>query len=151
LSIGEVADRAEMSTSRIRYYEGRGVLPEPERASGQRRYTDAVLCRLAIIEAAQRVGSTLDEIRDLLGSRDDPAHQRLRQPAMLKLPGPDDLIGRARAVRRVLKMCSRCDCESIDVCHMFDERVLPVHQDSTSPAARSARRRVAPTLDFNLD
>jgi predicted site-specific integrase-resolvase len=57
LSIGEVAERAGMSTSRIRYYEGRGVLPEPERAAGKRRYTEDVFRRLAIIDASQRVGS----------------------------------------------------------------------------------------------
>ncbi len=124
LAIGEVAERAGMSASRIRYYEARGLLPEPERAAGKRRYAEDVFRRLAIIDAAQRVGFTLEEIRDLLGSRDQPAHERLRQLALLKLPELDDLIARATSVRRVLKMCSRCDCDSIDVCRMFDDRVL---------------------------
>lgn len=125
LAIGEVAARARMSASRIRYYETRGVLPEPERASGRRRYTEEVLRRLAIIEAAQRVGFTLDEIRDLLGARDEVAHERLRQLALLKLPELDDLIERASSVRRLLKICSSCNCESIHECRMFDDRVLP--------------------------
>jgi hypothetical protein len=43
--------------------------------------------------------------------------------------------------RRVLKMCSKCDCESIDVCRMFDERVLPLRQDTAATATRRARRR----------
>jgi MerR family redox-sensitive transcriptional activator SoxR len=124
LAIGEVAQRAGMSTSRIRYYENRGLVPEPDREAGQRRYSEDVFRRLAIIDAAQRVGFTLEQIRDLLGSRDQPAHERLRQLALLKLPELDELIARATSVRRVLKMCSRCDCESIDVCRMFDDRVL---------------------------
>jgi MerR family redox-sensitive transcriptional activator SoxR len=124
LAIGEVARRAGMSTSRIRYYEARGLLPVPERSAGKRRYTEVVFRRLAIIDAAQRVGFTLEEILDLLGARDQPAHERLRQLAVLKLPELDDLIARARSVRRVLKICSTCNCESIDVCRMFDERVL---------------------------
>ena len=136
MAIGEVAGRTGMSASRIRYYEARGVLPEPERAAGKRRYTHEVLRRLAIIEAAQRVGFSLDEIRDLLGSRDEPAHERLRQLAMLKLPALDDLIERASAVRRVLTICSNCDCESIDVCRMFDDRVLPLHERRFVPGAR---------------
>ena len=140
LAIGEVAERAEMNTSRIRYYEKRGLLPEPERAAGKRRYGEDVFRRLAIIDAAQRVGFTLEEIRDLLGSRDQPAHERLRQLALLKLPELDDLIARATSVRRVLKMCSRCDCESIDVCRMFDDRVLPI-RDYTIAASATARRR----------
>ena len=140
LAIGEVARRAGMSASRIRYYEARGLLPEPERAAGKRRYTEDVFRRLAIIDAAQRVGFTLEEIRYLLGSRDQPAHERLRQLAMLKLPELDELIARATSVRRVLKMCSRCDCESIDVCRMFDDRVLPLRQDTAATATRRARR-----------
>jgi len=142
MPIGDVAERAGMSTSRIRYYEARGLLPEPERAAGKRRYTEEVFRRLAIIDAAQRVGFTLAEIRDLLGSRDEPAHERLRQLAMLKLPELDDLIARATSVRRVLKMCSRCSCESIDVCYMFDDRVLPLREHTTATARGRTGSRV---------
>ncbi len=38
LAIGDVAERSGMSASRIRYYEARGLLPQPERVSGKRRY-----------------------------------------------------------------------------------------------------------------
>jgi len=145
LAIGEVAERAGMTASRIRYYEMRGLIPEPERAAGKRRYTDDVFRRLAIIDAAQRVGFALDEIRDLLGSRDQPAHERLRQLATLKLPELDDLIARATSVRRVLKMCSSCDCESIDVCRMFDDRVLPLREHVVATATRRANSRAAAT------
>ncbi len=120
LAIGEVAQRAGMTASRIRYYEARGLLPPPGRVSGKRRYGSDVLRRLAIIDAAQRVGFGLDDIRDLLGSRDELAHERLRQLALAKLPELDQLIDRATSVRRLLEMCSECDCESIDVCRMFD-------------------------------
>src|SRR6202007_2416114 len=99
LAIGEVAARAGMSASRIRFYEARGLLPEAERMAGKRRYTDDVFRRLAIIDAAQRVGFTLEEVRDLLGSRDGLAHERLRQLALLKLPELDDLIAWATSVR----------------------------------------------------
>ena len=141
LAIGEVAARAGMSASRIRFYEARGLLPEPERMAGKRRYTDDVFRRLAIIDAAQRVGFTLEEVRDLLGSRDELAHERLRQLALLKLPELDDLIARATSVRRVLKICSRCSCESIDVCRMFDDRILPLRGYPAAAATRPARRR----------
>jgi DNA-binding transcriptional MerR regulator len=121
-----------MSTSRIRYYEARGLIPEPERAAGKRRYGEDVFRRLAVIDAAQCVGFTLEEISDLLGSRGEPAHERLRQLALSKLPELYELIAHATSVRRVLKMCSRCDCESIDVCRMFDDRVLPLRTHATS-------------------
>lgn len=126
LAIGEVAERAGMSASRIRYYEARGLLPQPERVAGKRRYGEDVFRRLGIIDAAQRVGFSLGEIRELLGSRDQPAHERLRQLALLKIPELDELIARATSVRRLLSICSQCDCESIDACRMFDDRVLPL-------------------------
>ncbi len=124
LPIGEVAELAGMSPSRIRYYEARGLLAEPERVAGRRRYGEDVVRRLTIIDAAQRVGFTLEEIRQLLGSREEPAHERLRQLALMKLPELDELIARAQSVRRLLRICSTCDCESIEACQMFDERLL---------------------------
>lgn len=141
LAIGEVATQAGMSTSRIRYYESRGLLPVPERASGKRRYEADVLRRLAIIDAAQRVGFTLEEIRDLVGARDELAHERLRELAMQKLPELDDLVARATSVRRVLTICSKCSCESIDVCRMFDERVLPLREHTAEVHSSRGRRR----------
>jgi DNA-binding transcriptional MerR regulator len=143
LAIGEVAARAGMSASRIRYYEARGLLPEPERRAGKRRYPEEVFRRLAIIDAAQRVGFSFEEIRDLLGSRDELAHERLRQLALAKLPELDDLIARASSVRRVLRMCSRCSCESIDVCRMFDDRVLRFRESIAAAAPRRSTSGVA--------
>jgi hypothetical protein len=56
------------------------------------------------------------------------------------LPELEDLIARATSVRRVLKICSRCDCESIDVCRIFDERVLPLRESNAASATRGRRR-----------
>jgi len=55
--IGDVAARAGIATSRIRYYEEIGLLPAPERISGKRRYDDTVLRRLSVIDVAQRAAS----------------------------------------------------------------------------------------------
>jgi MerR family transcriptional regulator, redox-sensitive transcriptional activator SoxR len=137
LAIGEVARRAGMNASRIRFYETCGVLPQPERLAGRRRYLPDVLRRLAIIDAAQRMGFTLDDIRELLGPREGLAHERLRRLALLKIPELDALIERATSVRRLLEMCSTCDCESIDACGLFDDRVLPLE----GPRALPVRQR----------
>jgi MerR family redox-sensitive transcriptional activator SoxR len=130
LTIGQVARQTGMSTSRIRYYESRDVLPPPARISGMRRYSPDVVRRLAIIDVAQRVGFTLEEIRELLASDHGPAHQRLRHLAARKLPEIDSLIQRAGTVRRWLEMTSACECESLDVCSLFDDRVLGVGEPS---------------------
>ena len=122
LTIGEVAIRAGMTTSRLRYYERRGLINEPSRQAGRRRYHPRALRRLGIIDAAQRVGFSLDEIKDLLGSRDGPAHERLRRLALRKLPEIDELIDRASTVQALLRYCGDCECSSIDNCKLLDER-----------------------------
>ena len=128
LTIGQVAERAGLNTSHIRYYERVGVLPEPERVVGQRRYREEVLHRLSIVDVAQRAGLTLDEIAPLTGpgshSADAGAH--IRQLADEKLPQIDALIARAHAVKRWLQVARSCDCESVDVCGLFvDPTPLP--------------------------
>ncbi|HEX2564925.1 MAG TPA: redox-sensitive transcriptional activator SoxR, partial [Acidimicrobiales bacterium] len=71
LSIGEVADRAAVATSALRFYEREGLITATRSPGGQRRFHRDVLRRIAFIRAAQRVGLTLDEIRDALTSLPD--------------------------------------------------------------------------------
>ena len=126
LSIGEVAARAGLRTSHIRYYERVGVLPAPQRLNGQRRYREEVLHRLAIIDVAQRAGFTLEEIHELTGppAYGDDAGQHLRELAERKLPDIAALIQRAEAVERWLKLAATCDCATVDVCCLFVDPTL---------------------------
>jgi MerR family redox-sensitive transcriptional activator SoxR len=128
MTIGQVADRAGLNTSHIRFYERVGVLPAPERVSGQRRYRDEVLHRLSIIDVAQRAGLTLDEIAPLTGpgNRSADAARHIRALADEKLPHIDALIARAKAVKHWLQVAQSCDCSSVDVCGLFvDPTLLP--------------------------
>jgi MerR family redox-sensitive transcriptional activator SoxR len=126
LTIGQVAQRAGIRVSHIRYYEEVGVLPEAERVSGQRRYREDVLHRLSLIDVAQRAGLSLDEIRQLTGpdNRGADASVRIRELAERKLPDIDALIERAQAVRHWLEVARHCDCSSLDVCGLFVDPTL---------------------------
>src|SRR3712207_1075371 len=121
MRIGDVARRAGVRVSLIRYYEEIGLLPEPARISGQRRYDETVLRRLAVIDVAQRAGLTLDEIRELVEHGNDPMSTRLRELAERRLPELDALIERAQRVRIWLQAASGCTCERIDDCALFDD------------------------------
>jgi DNA-binding transcriptional MerR regulator len=68
LSIGQVAARAGVATSAIRYYERRGLLRPDARQSGQRRYQTATLRRLVFIQMLQDAGLALDEIDEILSA-----------------------------------------------------------------------------------
>ena len=71
MRIGEIANRAGVATSAIRFYEESGLIPKPERtASGYRDYTAAIIDRLTFIQAGQAVGLTLGELRNVLAIRD---------------------------------------------------------------------------------
>jgi DNA-binding transcriptional MerR regulator len=121
LSIGRVAERTGVSASAIRFYEREGILPEPERVGGQRRYDEAVIRRLRTIAAAKRAGFSLDEVRALLTSvdRGAPAHEQLRALATRKLPEVAALIERAEAMRDWLTLASGCECQAIEDCALF--------------------------------
>jgi MerR family transcriptional regulator, redox-sensitive transcriptional activator SoxR len=120
LRIGEVAERAGVRASAIRYYERIGLLPEPERVSGQRRYPETVFRRLALIDVSQRAGLSLEEIADLLDAGTGPISDRLQRIARSKLPGVEALIARAEAMREWLRAAEACECDSIDECSLFD-------------------------------
>ena len=127
LTIGQVAARAGVRASRIRYYEDVGVLPPAERVHGHRRYDSDVVRRLAVIDAAQRVGLSLSEIRPL--TRPDAggrADESIRAIAERKLPDIEALIEHAQAVKRWLEVARSCECDSVDVCGLFvDPALLP--------------------------
>lgn len=73
MKIGELARQARVNVQTVRYYERRGLLPEPDRRpSGYREYGLETLDRLHFIKRAQELGFTLTEIRELLALRLDP-------------------------------------------------------------------------------
>ena len=122
LNIGEVARRADLHTSAIRYYESVGLLPPPRRASGWRRYDSAVLDHLQVIRAARELGFTLDEIRTLLHGfpTNTPPPARWRALARRKLPEVEATIKRATAMQRLLQAGLRCECVRIEDCFLDD-------------------------------
>ncbi len=127
MSIGEVAQRADLRTSSIRYYESIGVLPEAERVAGQRRYGPEVLRLLATVRAAQRAGLSLTEIRELLGASrtSTPIGEHLRALALRKLPEVDALIEHSLMIKRWLQAASTCECLTLDDCLLLRPNACP--------------------------
>jgi DNA-binding transcriptional MerR regulator len=68
MTIGEVAERAQVATSTIRYYERRGLLAADARESGQRRFRSETLRRLVFIGMLQDAGLALDDISGILNA-----------------------------------------------------------------------------------
>jgi MerR family redox-sensitive transcriptional activator SoxR len=123
LLIGELARRARLRPSAIRYYESIGLLPEPPRVTGQRRYAPEAQRRLSVIGTAQRAGLSLDEIRELLtvSDRDRTVSVRMRSIAERKLPEIEALIARAELVWSWLRAAAECQCPSLEECPLFHD------------------------------
>ena len=124
LTIGEVAQRAGVRTSALRYYEEVGVLPPAERVSGQRRYDDGVLARLAVIRLAQELGFSVAEIRSLVAGFDNVGvdSDRWRELATRKLTEVDALITRAERMKQLLEESLHCGCLTLDACALVLKR-----------------------------
>ena len=124
MSIGEVARSAGVRPSALRYYEGVGLLPPPERANGRRRYDGGllreVLDRLEVVGVAQQAGFTISEIRTLLDgfSEDTPPSERWRLLAQDKLPEVEVLLERALGMKDLLERGLRCECLRLEECSL---------------------------------
>lgn len=89
LTIGKLAQAADVGVETVRYYERRGLLPQPPKpprlASGYRRYPQAAVARLRFIRRAQQLGFTLDEIAELLQLADGTDRRSIRRIAGARL------------------------------------------------------------------
>ena len=127
LTIGEVARRAGLRASAVRYYEDAGILPPAARVSGQRRYDETVLARLAVIRLAQEVGFSVAEIRALVDGFDTAgvASERWQEMARHKLPDVDALMQRAARMKLLLETSLACGCLTLDACQLVLQRSDP--------------------------
>lgn len=130
MRIGQVAEALGLPTRTIRFYERRGLLPDPERsANGYRVYQDATIERLRFIKSAQAAGLTLAEIGSVIDVRDggDAPCEHVEGLLRSKL---EDVETRRRELEtlegelNVLLERSRrldpADCADRDVCHILN-------------------------------
>ena len=105
LSTGKLAKAADVNVETLRYYEKRGLLPEPPRRdSGYRRYPQESVERLRFIKGAQELGFTLTEIKELLTLRVDENATKgdVRRRAEQKVLQINDKIDALRKMQEAL-------------------------------------------------
>jgi DNA-binding transcriptional MerR regulator len=116
LTIGELARRAGVATSTLRYYEELGLLPAPARISGQRRYPESAARLVGAILLYRDAGFTLAEQKALLAASGSGEWGRL---ARRKLAELDEQIARAQAARDAIRHGLRCPHDDITQCPHF--------------------------------
>jgi MerR family redox-sensitive transcriptional activator SoxR len=143
MSIGEVARRAGIQASAIRYYEQLGLLPKPPRTGGQRRYDDSILEWLSLIALAREAGFTMAEIKRLVtGFKPGTSPEaRWRELATRKLAEVDAMVARAERMRAVLRIALDCGCFRLDDCSaLLDAGPVDGQSPCVLPASARARR-----------
>src|SRR5215207_3081593 len=118
LTIGELAHRAGVAPSAVRYWEELGLLPAPARISGQRRYPESAVALVGVILLLRDVGFSLAEQKALLASR-AVARDEWRRLARRKRAELDDQIAKAQAARKAIDHALRCPHEDIRECPNF--------------------------------
>jgi len=135
LTIGELAARCGVATSALRFYEDQGLIHAERNDAGHRRYARSVIRRVAFIVFAQRIGLSLDDIRDELSSL--PRSRAPERADWAKLSTGwkariDARIAELERLRDGLTECIGCGCLSLAHCQF------------ANPGDRAARRGAGP-------
>lgn len=129
MNIGELSRTCDVPTQTIRFYEKRGLLPEPQRRpNGYRQYDSSTADRIAFIRRAQGAGLTLAEIGGVLDVRAEGRTPCSHVSELLtsKLRDVDERMRELRVLRRELtalvdrgRRLDPADCSDGDVCHIL--------------------------------
>ena len=121
LSIGDIAARAGVATSAVRYYERRGLLTADARRSGQRRYTEATMRRLVFIGMLQDAGLSLDDIVAILRAS---TASEWKAVAALRLEELDERIAQLQHAREILAATLFCRFDHpATECHVMQREI----------------------------
>ena len=122
-TVGELAQRAGVATSALRFYETHGLISSERNSSGHRRYRADALRRVAFIRVAQRIGLSLDEISRALASlpsQRTPTRDDWSELSSRWLPRIDERIAELELLRDRLDGCIGCGCLSLDTCALYN-------------------------------
>jgi MerR family redox-sensitive transcriptional activator SoxR len=123
LTIGELARRAGVAPSALRYYESRGLMGSARSAGNHRLYPRSALRRVAFIRAAQAVGLGLDAIAAALASLPDgrtPTAADWQRLSRIWAPLLDERIAALTRLRDQLSACIGCGCLSLRRCALYN-------------------------------
>jgi MerR family redox-sensitive transcriptional activator SoxR len=144
-SVGRVAERCGVKVSTLHFYEDKGLIRSWRNAGNQRRYKPDVLRRVAVIKAAQRVGVSLDAIRDALAALPDERTPTARDWEKLSTRWRGELDSRIAYLEKLrdsLTGCIGCGCLSMKNCPIYnDNDKLAVEGPGAVILERAARQR----------
>lgn len=136
LRSGQLADAVGVNVETLRYYERRGIIPEPDRSlGGHRLYPEETVATLRVIKAAQNLGFTLDEVTELLEAarHHHGAADGLQSRAEAKLAEIDQKIADLNTIRADLVAARDAGCDDLLQCADSECCPIPFVQIGTRP------------------
>lgn len=111
-TIRKLADAAGVGVEAVRYYQGRGLLPEPPRvAGGFREYTADDVQRLRFIKRSQDLGFSLDDVAELLSLSAERDQAKVRELTRRRAVEIRERIDQLAAMASALEnLADRCAC-----------------------------------------
>ncbi|MBD1583003.1 redox-sensitive transcriptional activator SoxR [Pseudoalteromonas sp. S16_S37] len=123
LTPGYVAKRSDVRVSALHFYEQKGLIRSWRNSGNQRRYKPDVLRRIAVIKAAQKMGVTLEEIKQTLSTLPDsrtPTKEDWAKLAKAWQQQLDEKIAYMQKVRNQVEGCIGCGCLSMSNCPIYN-------------------------------
>lgn len=123
LTIGRLAERSGVAASALRFYEAKGLIASFRTNGNQRRYLPSMLRRIALVQVAQSVGFTLEEIAKELSTL--PMNQAATKQDWERVANKwqqdlDHKIAKIQALKDNLSGCIGCGCLSMKKCHLIN-------------------------------
>ncbi|WP_447928741.1 MULTISPECIES: redox-sensitive transcriptional activator SoxR [unclassified Vreelandella] len=122
-SVGKVAKRCGINVSALHFYEQQGLIQSWRNAGNQRRYKPEVLRRISVIKAAQKVGVSLEEIKQAFESLPNgrtPTVEDWQQLSERWQRMLDGRIAYLQTLRNSLSSCIGCGCLSMTNCPLYN-------------------------------
>ena len=132
-TVGRVAKRCGVKVSTLHFYEQKGLIQSWRNAGNQRRYKPDVLRRISVIKAAQKMGISLQDIRQALATLPDNRTPTAKDWARLSSHWRDDLNARIAYLERLrdsLTGCIGCGCLSMAKCPLYNDNDRLGQEDS---------------------
>lgn len=136
LTIGALAEQGGVGVETVRYYQRRGLLPQPPRPpGGVRRYPAALAERIRFIKRAQGIGFSLEDVRGLL-EHGDADCEYARGLAEAKLAEVEQIIADLHAISARLRgLVADCRTRPAEVgCPLVDKLRLANAAEGPAPA-----------------
>ena len=123
LSVGQLAKRSGVNVSTCHFYEQKGLIRSTRNAGNQRRYHPEVLRRISVIKAAQKLGVSLESIKEAFEALPDSRTPTKRDWQRLSKQWQTELDNRISALQRLrdsLDGCIGCGCLSLKSCPLYN-------------------------------